>query len=258
MPDATPRDVRRYLAEALGTFALVAIGPGAAMVAAKTGAYGHSGVALAFGLAVTIIVAASGHLGGAHVNPAVTIGLWSVRRFPARELVPYVLAQCVGAIAASLLLRWLLGPVGGLGATTPAVTIDRAFVIEAGYTGLLGFVIMAVATDRRVPATVPPFALGATVFAGALVTGPLTGGSFNPARSLGPAVAGGGWTAHWLYWLAPIVGMVAGMHLYDALRTTSPAAVAAEVPKAVTIGVEGPLDAAAVAGAERTVPGHAP
>ena len=81
-------DWRCYVSEALGTFALVAIGPGAAMVAAKTGAFGHSGVALAFGLAVALIVAASGHLGGAHINPAVTLGFWSVRRFPARDVLP--------------------------------------------------------------------------------------------------------------------------------------------------------------------------
>lgn len=211
------------------------------MVAAKTATFGHGGVALAFGLAVTLVVAASGHLGGAHINPAVTVGLWSVRRFPAREVLPYVMAQCAGAIAASLLLRWLLGPVGGLGATLPAVTIDRAFVIEAGYTALLGFVIMAVATDERVPAGVAPFALGVTVFAGALVTGPLTGGSFNPARSLGPAVAGGGWTAHWLYWVAPTLGMALGMRCYDRLRGASPTAAEAAVPQGATVGVEGPL-----------------
>lgn len=236
------RDPRRYAAEVLGTFVLVAIGPGAAMVAAKTGAFGHAGVALAFGLAVTLIVAATGHLGGAHVNPAVTIGLWSVRRFPAREVVPYVLAQCAGAVAASLLLRWLLGPVGGLGATAPAVSVDRAFVIEAGYTALLGFVIMAVATDERTPSGIAPFVLGVTVFAGALVTGPLTGGSFNPARSLGPAVAGGGWAAHWLYWAAPTLGMVGGMWLYDALR----GAGAPAPPRGVALGTEGPIAPAAV------------
>ena len=228
-------DPRRYVAELLGTFVLVTIGPGAAMVAAKTGAFGQSGIAVAFGLAVTLIVASSGHLGGAHVNPAVTIGFWSVRRFPGREVLPYVVAQCLGAIAASLLLRWLLGTVGSLGATVPNVSLARAFVVEAGYTGLLGFVIMGVATDDRTPVAVAPVAIGATVFAGALVTGPLTGGSFNPARSLGPAVAASLWTAHWLYWAAPILGMAAGMRVYDVLRSTVPVALS-------PLGVEGPIE----------------
>ncbi|WP_310569677.1 aquaporin [Gemmatimonas sp.] len=239
MSDAAGRpDVRCYVAETLGTFALVAIGPGAAMVAASTSAFGHAGVALAFGLAVTVIVAASGHLGGAHINPAVTLGFWSVRRFPSRDVVPYILAQCVGAIAASALLAWLLGPVGDFGATVPSVTLARAFVIEMGFTGLLGFVIMAVATDDRVPASIAPVVLGATVFAGALVTGPLTGGSFNPARTLGPAIVGGIWTAHWLYWVAPILGMIAGMQLYDAVRRSN---VPSMTPRGVPTGVEGPL-----------------
>jgi MIP family channel proteins len=232
-PAAARPNLRCYLAEALGTFALVAIGPGAAMVAASTSAFGHTGVALAFGLAVTVIVAATGHLGGAHINPAVTLGFWSVRRFPSRDVVPYIVAQCIGAIAASALLAWLLGPVGNFGATVPSVTMARAFVIEMGYTGLLGYVIMAVATDDRVPASIAPVVLGATVFAGALVTGPLTGGSFNPARTLGPAIVGGSWTAHWLYWVAPILGMIAGMQLYDVVRR-------ANVPS-LTTGVEGRL-----------------
>lgn len=205
------------------------------MVAAKTGAFGHEGVALAFGLAVTLIVASSGHLGGAHINPAVTLGFWSVRRFRGRDVLPYIAAQCVGAVAASLVLRWLLGPVGNLGATLPALTLARSFVVEAGYTGVLGFVIMAVATDERTPVAVAPFAIGVTVCAGALVTGPLTGGSFNPARSLGPAVVGGIWTAHWLYWVAPILGMAVGMRLYDALRETKPRGIS-------PLGVEGPLE----------------
>jgi aquaporin Z len=205
------------------------------MVAAKTQAFGHSGVALAFGLAVMIIVASSGHLGGAHVNPAVTLGFWSLRRFPARDVVPYIVAQCAGAIAASALLVWLLGPVGNFGATVPTVSWSRAFVIEMGYTGLLGFVIMGVATDERSPAAVAPFAIGATVFAGALVTGPLTGGSFNPARSLGPAVLGGVWTAHWLYWVAPIAGMAAGMWLYSMLKGSE------TVAASEALGTEGPI-----------------
>jgi MIP family channel proteins len=231
-------DWRRYAAEALGTFALVAVGPGAVMVAASTQAFGHTGVALAFGLVIAFVVAATGHLGGAHINPAVTIAFWSVRRFPGRDVLPYIIAQCIGAAAASFALRWILGPVGGLGATAPALSIARAFAVECGYSALLAFVIMGVATDERSPAGVAPFALGATVFAGALVTGPLTGGSFNPARSLGPALAGGGWTAHWLYWVAPITGMIVAMHLYAVLRGTR----AHAVPGGAVTGVEGVVD----------------
>ncbi len=232
--------MRRYVAEALGTFVLVALGPGAAMVAARTHAFGHLGVALAFGLAVTLVVAGSGHLGGAHVNPAVTLGFWSVRRFKGREVAPYIIAQCVGAIAASALSGWVLGPVGHFGATVPNLPLAQSFVVEMGFTGILGFVIMAVATDERTSPTVAPFAIGATIFAGALVTGPLTGGSFNPARTLGPAVMGGVWSAHWLYWVAPIAGMILGMRLYDMLRSPSRSG-----SPAGSTGTEGTIDVAA-------------
>jgi glycerol uptake facilitator-like aquaporin len=134
-------------------------------------------------------------------------------------------------------LGWLLGPVGAFGATVPQLPLAQSFVVEAGYSGLLAFVIMAVATDERVPAGIAPFAIGATVFAGALVTGPLTGGSFNPARSFGPAVLSGIWTAHWLYWVAPIGGMMGAMRLYEWLR----GAAAPSTPRAVVTGVEGPV-----------------
>ena len=111
-------------------------------------------------------------------------------------------------------------------------------VIGTGFAVILAFVIFAVATDPRVPRSVPPFAIGATVAAGALVTGPLTGGSFNPARTLGPAAAGGGFAAHWLYWLAPMLGMVAGARAYERLRLDdSPA----RNVKAVLLGAEGPI-----------------
>jgi len=210
-------DPRHCVAEALGTFVLVALGPGAAMVAAKTHAFGNSGVALAFGLAVTLVIVATGHLGGAHINPAVTLGLWSVQRFPGRRVLPYVVSQCAGAIAASAVLVWILGFDGGVGATLPMLPIPQSFVVEAGYSGILAFVILG-ATDPKNAPGVAPFAIGATVFAGALVTGPLTGGSFNPARTLGPAVVGGVWTAHWLYWLAPTLGMIVAMHIYQRLR----------------------------------------
>jgi len=208
--------LQRYTAEFIGTFILVAIGPGAVMVAASTDAFGHLGVALAFGLAVTLVVAGTGSIGGAHINPAVTLGLWSTRRFPRRDVLPYVLAQCAGAVAASFTSGWLLGAVANFGATVPALSTPRAFVIEAGYSAILGLVIVGVAGSAAAP-----FAVGATVFAGALVTGPLTGGSFNPARSFGPAVAGGVWSAHWLYWMAPILGVCGGMWLGELLRKTT-------------------------------------
>lgn len=212
-------DPRHYISEALGTFVLVALGPGAAVVAEKTHAFGHSGVALAFGLAVTLVIVATGHLGGAHINPAVTIGLWSVGQFPGRQVLPYVASQCAGAVVASLLLLWILGHGAGYGATIPMLPIPQSFAVEAGYSGILGFVILG-ATDGRNPRGLAPFAIGATVFAGALVTGPLTGGSFNPARSLGPAVVGGVWTAHWLYWAAPILGMALSMQIYRRLGSS--------------------------------------
>jgi aquaporin Z len=215
---ATPATLaQRASAEALGTFTLVALGPGAVMVADATGAFGHLGVALAFGLAIAICAAAIGHVSGAHINPAVTLGLWSVGKFPAKEVAAYVIAQSVGAIAAAFTLVWLLGPVGDFGATVPSVPIAQAFVIEFGYTGILGFVVGAT-LDARFPAAIAPLVLGATVGAGALVTGPLTGGSFNPARSLGPALAGGIWTAHWLYWAAPILGAAIGLRLAGLIR----------------------------------------
>jgi aquaporin NIP len=241
-------DWRPYVAEAIGTFALVAVGPGAVMVAASTHTFGHTGVALAFGLVIAFVVAATGHLSGAHINPAVTIAFWSVRRFPGRDVLPYVVAQCTGATGAAFALRWVLGPVGRLGATVPALSLGRSFAVELGYSAILAFVIMGVATDERAPAGVAPFALGATVFAGALVTGPLTGGSFNPARSLGPALAGAGWTAHWLYWLAPIAGMVAAMHVYERLRPAN----APSVPHGVPLGVEGPIERRSVQPSRRT------
>jgi len=230
---------KRYTAEFIGTFILVAIGPGAAMVAASTHAFGHAGVALAFGLVVTLCVASFGHLSGAHINPAVTIGFWSIRRFPARDVAPYIIAQCLGAIAASVVLVWILGPVGNFGATVPSISTARAFAVETGYTAILGLVIMGVATDARTPAAVAPFAIGTTIFAGALVTGPLTGGSFNPARTLGPAVVGGVWTAHWLYWIAPVLGMVLAMRTYEALR----GAAAPPVALRGVSGTEGPVSA---------------
>ena len=227
---------------------LVVFGPGAAMVSARTHAFGRVGVTLAFGLAETLVVASSGHIGGAHINPAVTIGFWSVGRFPAREVLPYVIAQCVGAIAASALLAWLLGRGGGLGETVPQLRIARSFVVELGLAGIPGFVIMGEATDERTPPAFAPFAIGATVCLAALTGGPLTGASLNPARTLGPASTSEVWTAHWLYWIAPIAGMVIGMRLCDALSGEQ------RIAAAEPMGTEGLIDKWRLRVAGRAVP----
>ena len=240
MPGSAPRPPhrgRRLIAETIGTFFLVLIGPGAAMVDAYTGGgVGHVGVALAFAFVVTAMVYALGHVSGAHINPAVTIAFWSARRFPIADTVPYVAAQCAGATLASLTLAGILGPAGRLGATLPAVGWPKALVVEWLLSFGLMLVIMAVATDDRVPKGFAGIAVGLTVGFCALMGGPLTGASMNPARSLGPAVVGGLWTAHWLYWVAPITGMIAAAWTYGFLRFAGPIAETAE-----PLGLEGPI-----------------
>ena len=238
MPAVSRSDAggRRVAAEALGTFFLVLIGPGAAIVDAYTGGVvSHVGVALAFAFVVLAMIYALGHISGAHINPAVTIAFWSVGRFPSAEVVPYVAAQCAGATAASLLSRGALGTVGSLGATLPSVPVGVAFGIEWLLSFALMFVIMAVATDKRVADGFAPIAVGLTVGFCALVGGPLTGASMNPARSLGPALVGDFWRAHWLYWVAPITAMLGAARVYELLRHAEPPQIQSP------LGVQGPI-----------------
>lgn len=230
---------RRAAAEGIGTFFLVLIGPGAAMVDAYTGGViGHPGVALAFAFVVLAMIYTIGHLSGAHINPAVTIAFWSARRFPGKEVLPYLSAQCAGAVLASLVLRWIVGPVGNLGATIPAVAPAAAFLVEFLLSFVLMFVIMAVATDERVADGFAGLAVGVTVGFDAMMGGPLTGASMNPARSFGPALAGGIWIGHWIYWIAPITAMVAAAKVYDFLRVARAPQIGVE---GAPMGVQGPL-----------------
>lgn len=234
-------DRRRLCGEALGTFFLVLIGTGTVMVNAMTGGtVGHVGVSLAFGFVVLAMAYAFGHLSGAHINPAVTIAFSAVKRFPTREVLPYIMAQCGGAVLASFVLRVTLGNVGNMGATIPAIATSRAFGIEFLLSFVLMFVVMAVATDERVTEGFAPIAVGVTVAFCALMGGPLTGASMNPARSFGPAVVGERWGAHWLYWLAPITGMIVAAKMYEWLRPAS--AISSETTQhSVATGIEGPL-----------------
>lgn len=213
-------------------------GPGSAMVNAYTGdLLGQVGVALAFAFVVVAMIYALGHLSGAHINPAVTLAFWSVRRFPTVEVIPYVVAQCVGAVAASIALRGALGPVGNLGATLPNIRVTAAFGVEWLLSFALMFVIMAVATDERVADGFAALVVGLTVGFCALMGGPLTGASMNPARSFGPALVGGLWRAHWLYWLSPISAMIVAARTYDLLRAQPPRPTS----RPAVVGIQAPI-----------------
>ncbi len=212
-------DKRRIVSEAIGTFFLVLMGPGAVMVnAVSNGAVTHLGVALAFGFVVLVMVYALGNISGAHLNPAVTLALCSVNRFSFRDVVPYIMAQCFGAVSGAFVLRIILGKVGDMGATFPTIPTMSAFGMEVLLSFLLMFVIMTVVADDRTPKAFAPISIGLAVSLCALMGGPLTGASMNPARSLGPALIGGIWDRHWIYWLAPVVGMLLAAHIYEWLQ----------------------------------------
>jgi len=210
---------RRAVAELVGTFALVTAGCGAIVVNQATGALGHGGVAASFGLVIMVMIAAVGHLSGAHFNPAVTIAFALTRHFEWRDVPTYLLAQLVGAISGAWVLRAAFGTTAGLGATLPAGTTLQALGIEILLSAVLMFVIVSVATDTRAVGQLAAIAIGGTVALDALWGGPVTGASMNPARSFGPALVAGLWRAHWIYWLGPIAGTILGAALYQVLRS---------------------------------------
>ncbi len=210
--------IRRAAAELVGTYALVTAGCGAIMVNAQTGALTHVGIALTFGLIITVMIAATGHLSGAHFNPAVTIAFAVTRHFPWREVVYYVIAQLIGALLGAVTLRLLIGDIAALGATVPSGSALQAFGLEVLLTAVLMFVIISVATDTRAIGSPAALAIGFTVALDALWGGPISGASMNPARSLGPALIAGIWESQWVYLLAPIIGAAIGAALYQWIR----------------------------------------
>ena len=210
------------VAEAVGTFGIVFAGCGAIMIdVVSHGQITHVGVGLVFGLIVAAMISAFGHISGAHFNPAVTLGFVLARHFPLGRLWGYWGAQLLGATLAAGTLRLLLGNVAHLGATLPAGSPWQAAGFEVLLTAGLMIVIMAVATDTRAVGQAAAFAIGATVGLEALFAGPISGASMNPARSLGPALISGTWTAQWVYIIAPLVGAALGALLYRWLRVAS-------------------------------------
>ena len=220
MNHARPNIARRAAAEGLATFALVFAGCGAVVANAHSdGDLGAVGIALVFGLVIMVMVYATGHLSGAHINPAVSVAFSATRHFPLREVAVYVPAQVVGAVAGALLLRIVWeGTPADLGATVPSVGTGSALVYEVVMTGFLMFVIVAVATDTRAVGAAAAIAVGGTVAFDSLFGGGVTGASMNPARSFGPALVAGQWDDFWIYVVGPIVGALAGALAYEVAR----------------------------------------
>lgn len=199
---------RRLIAEALGTALLVLLGTGCVMTNVITqGALGLTGIALTWGFLVTALIATLGGISGAHINPAVTVALVVTGRMPLREAGGYILAQCAGATFASLVLLATLGNVSSLGATLPTVSTGAALAIEFWLSFVLMATVIGATSDDRWGGGGAAIAIGMAVALDVLMGGPLTGASMNPARSLGPALIGGRWDSHWIYWVAPIAGM---------------------------------------------------
>jgi MIP family channel proteins len=209
---------RTLVAEAIGTFALVFAGAGAVMVDAKTGALGHVGVAITFGLVIMVMIYGVGHISGAHFNPAVSFAFALTRHFPWTRVALYWAAQLGGALLAAALLRASLGNIAHVGATLPSGSDVQSFVWEIVLTAFLMFVIMAVATDTRAVGEAAAIAIGGTVGLDAMFGGPISGASMNPARSAGPAIVSGDLHALWIYLLAPLIGAAVGAVAYQFVR----------------------------------------
>jgi MIP family channel proteins len=199
--------VRRLAAELFGTFALVFAGTGAIIVNQTSGGIvSHVGVALTFGLVVLAMIYAVGDVSGAHLNPAVTLGFFAARRFDARWVGPYLVAQVVGAFLATGLLRLMFPSSETLGATLPSGPAFQSFAMEVVLTCLLMFVILSVATGAKEKGLMAGVAIGSVIALEALFAGPISGASMNPARSLAPALVAGRWESLWIYLTAPVLG----------------------------------------------------
>lgn len=199
--------MKALLAETLGTFALVFIGTGIIVLGASL-----TVISLTWALTVTALILLLGKTSGAHLNPAVTLGLWSAGRFPARHITPYLISQSTGALGASLILHVLCPTHAGLGGTEPSVALALAFGLEILMTALLMGAALTFSGTRGA------LVIGTFVGFAALIGGPLTGTSLNPARSLGPALISGRLTHLWLYVAAPTLGALLAARACTVVR----------------------------------------
>jgi aquaporin Z len=213
-----PSLLRRSIAEAIGTFALIFIGVGS--VAAKyypDANYGVYGIATAHGLVLAVMITATMAISGGHINPAVTVGLLVARRVTTQTAVAYIIAQLIGAVVGALAIKAIfpLGVTRPIALGTPAIAsniqLSQAIALEAILTFFLVSAVFGTCVNPEAP-KVGGFAVGLVLWAGIIVGGPLTGAALNPARAFGPALVAGQWVAHAVYWVGPLLGgIVAGL-----------------------------------------------
>ena len=201
--------MKKYISEFIGTFSMIFCGTGAMTVNEVTsGDVTHVGIAITWGLIVMAMIYAFGETSGAHFNPAVTIAFAYAKKFAWKEVPKYIIAQVLGAFAASLILCYLFPTSEYLGATISTVDVGRAFVMELLLTFFLMVVIINVSTGSKEIGIIAGIAVGAVVLLEAMFAGPITNASMNPARSIAPAIVAGKMQHLWMYILAPILGAV--------------------------------------------------
>lgn len=211
--------MKKYYAEAIGTFALVFCGTGAIVINQETaGMISHAGIAFTFGLVVMVMIYALGPISGAHLNPAVTIAFAMARRFPAGQILPYISSQAIGALLASSTLRFLFTGNVFLGTTLPRGTEAQSFILETILTFFLMLVIIHVATGSKEQGMFAGLAIGSTVLLEAMFAGPICGASMNPVRSFSPAVISGHLEHLWIYLTAPVLGAVLAIVAWNVLK----------------------------------------
>lgn len=201
--------MKKYIAEFIGTFAMIFCGTGAMTINEVTGGdVTHVGIGITWGLIVMTMIYAFGEISGAHFNPAVSIAFAYAKKFSWKEVPRYIFFQVAGAFAASLLLMWLFPKSELLGATIPSVDIWRAFVLELLLTFFLMVVIINVSTGSKEVGMIAGIAIGSVILLEAIFAGPITNASMNPARSLAPNIVSGNIQGLWLYMIAPILGAI--------------------------------------------------
>ena len=213
------KQYKNYFVEAIGTFALVFCGTGAAIIDEVTnGAVSHAGIAITFGLIVMAMIYAFGEQSGAHLNPAVSIAFCVNKNFPLKNVLPYIMSQLAGAISASILLYLLFPSSQLLGASMPAGSEMQSFILEIILTFFLMLVILRVATGSKEQGLFAGIAIGSVVLLEAMFAGPISGASMNPARSLAPAIISGHYEHIWIYVTAPVLGALLAVLIHQLIK----------------------------------------